>query len=424
LLAFAIEKKLLIHQMDVVSAFLNGNLREEIYMQQPPGYIEIGKEDLVCKLKKSLYGLKQSSRCWNEKFCELMKMQRFREIGADPCIFVRENGKALEIIALYVDDLILIAQSSPEMKEMKKCLSERFKMKDMGKLTYCLGINFDITEDRITLNQKQYVWRLLEKYGLTEANIVSTPMDPNVKLVRDDQHSERTDPIRYQSMVGSLLHAARATRPDISYAVGVVSKFNHEPSVAHLTAVKRIFRYLKGTADMVLEFKATEKELHGYSDADWASDLDSRHSTSGNVFIMSGGAISWASQKQATVALSTAEAEYVALGAATQEALWLRQLHSDLKIDIDVATTIYEDNQGAIAMSKNPVGHKRSKHIDIRHHFIRETVLSGAVQISYCPSSDMVADIFTKPLPNAPFERMREKLGLVNYSSRRSLVTI
>ena len=415
LLAFAVENKMKIHQMDVVSAFLNGKLREEIFMQQPPGYVQSGKEELVCKLKKSIYGLKQSPRCWNEKFCEHMRALGFKESGADPCIFIRENEKKkLEIIAVYVDDLILIAETLEEIQHMKDCLSETFKMKDMGELRYCLGVNFELDENGIKLSQKQYLLRLLEKYGLSEANTVSTPMDPNVKLVKDDKYSKGVDPILYQSMVGSLLHAARATRPDIAHAVGIISKFNAEPSQAHLTAVKRIFRYLKGTLDMTLQYKSTGDKPLVYSDANWAGDLDDRHSTTGNVLLMSGGAVSWLSHKQATVALSTAEAEYIALGSAVQEAMWLRQLLSDLRCDMKMPMEILEDNQGAIAMARNPVGHKRSKHIDIRHHFIREAVQTGTISLTYCPTSNMLADIFTKPLPKGQFEKLRESLGLIN----------
>ena len=190
-----------------------------------------------------------------------------------------------------------------------------------------------MTEQGISLCQKQYLMKLLERYKLTEANTVTTPMDLNVKLVKDDSYSKKVDTVQYQSMVGSLLHAARATRPDIAHAVGVVSNFNATPTQAHLTAVKRIFRYLKGTIDLKLQYRSTDEKLLGYSDADWANDSDDRHSTTGNVFTMSGGAISWLSQKQATVALSTAEAEYIALGSATQEAIWLHQLLTDLRID-------------------------------------------------------------------------------------------
>ena len=344
-----------------------------------------------------------------------MRSYGFKESGADPCVFIRENErKKFEIIAVYVDDLILIAETLEEIQHMKKCLSETFKMKDLGEIRYCLGVNFEIDENGINLSQKQYLLRLLEKYGLSEANTVSTPMDPNVKLVKDDKYSKSVDPILYQLMVGSLLHAARATSPDIAHAVSIVSKFNAKPSQAHLTAVKRIFRYLKGTLDVTLQYKPTGDKPLGYSDANWAGDLNDQHSTTGNVFVMSGGAVSWLSHKQAMVALSTAEAEYMALGSAVQEAMWLRQLLSDLRYDMEMPMEILEDNQGAIAMARNPVGHKRSKHIDIRYYFIREAVQTGTISLMYCPTSNMLADIFTKPLPKGQFEKLRVNLGLIS----------
>ena len=382
LLAFAVEMGMQIHQMDVVTAFLNGDLKEKIYMQQPSGYIQPDKNGLVCKLKKSLYGLKQSPRCWNEKLCEHLKSLGFKESA---CIFVRQK-KELQIIVVYVDDLILLSKSSEQMQQLKEDLSHRFKMKDLGKLYYCLGISVTLDESSqtIRLNQSRYLVKILEKYGLTEANSVSAPADPNVKLLKDDGCSKKVDSLRYQSMVGSLLHAARATRPDIAQAVGVVSRFNAEPTEAHLTAVKRIFRYLKGTVNLSLQYQARGGALIGYADSDWASDLDNRHSTTGNVFLMSGGAVSWISQKQATVALSTAEAEYVELGSATQETIWLRRLMTDLRISQVKPTVIREDNQGAIAVTKNPVGHKRTKHIDIKHHFVREAVDAGTITLEYC----------------------------------------
>ena len=220
-------------------------------------------------------------------------------------------------------------------------------------------------------------------------------------------------------MVGSLLHAARTTRPDIVHAVGLVSKFNSAPTQAQLTAVKRIFRYLKGTVDIKLQNRSTGKKLLGYSDADWANDTDDRHSTTGNVFIMSGGAISWLSQKQSTVtaALSIAEAEYIALVSATQEAIWLNPLLTDLRIDTKGSIEILEDNQSAIAMAKNSTGRRRTKHIDIKHQFIKEAVQAGTISVSYCPTADMLANIFTKQLPRTQFEKLRSKLGLTqdNY---------
>ncbi len=258
--------------------------------------------------------------------------------------------------------------------------------------------------------------KLIEKYGLSEANPVSTPADSNTKLMKTDEKSTNScvDPVLYQSMVGSLLYAAIATRPDIAQAVGVVSKFNANPSHAHLTAVKRILRYLKGTQDFFLEYRKTDKSfsLIGYSDADWAGDQDDRHSTSGNLFLMAGGPVSWLSKKQAIVALSTCEAEYVALSTATQETIWLRRLLDSLKTSPSGAITVMEDNQGAIAIAKNPVAHARTKHIDIRYHFIRETIQEGLIELHYCPTEKMLADILTKPLSKGRFHFIREAMGI------------
>ena len=242
ILTFAAKNKLLVHQMDVVSAFLNGELKEEIYMQQPPGYVQSGKEEFVCKLHKSIYGLKQSPRlkqslcCWNAKLSDHLRSLRFKESGTDPCVFIKSFK--LQIIAVYVDDLIPMAETVQEMEEMKEGLASTFRMKDMGELCFCLGINFEQNNEGISLCQKQYLMKLLAKYGLSEANIVSTPMDLNVKLEKDDGYSKKVDAVQYQSVVGSLLHTTRATHPDIAFAVSTVSKFNAAPTQVHLTAVK------------------------------------------------------------------------------------------------------------------------------------------------------------------------------------------
>ena len=416
LLAFAVQNDMQIHQMDVVSAFLNGILDDEIYMQQPDGYVQLGKESLVCKLKKSLYGLKQSPRCWNKVFHEYMESIGFKQSTADPCVYVRST-ETLAVVAIYVDDLIIVTQTTAEMQELKNNLAAQFKMKDLGKLHYCLGISIkqDDKNKCLWLHQNQYIDNILHNYGLSEAKTVSTPSDLSVNLTQNDGVSRDLDvnSQQYQSMVGSLLYAAMATRPDIAQAVGVVSKFSAKPTEAHLTAVKRIFRYLKGTTNLALRYSKGENgTLTGYSDADWAGDRDDRHSTTGHVFLMSGGAVSWLSKKQTTVALSTAEAEYIALCSATQETVWLRRLLMDLNLNPCNATTLMEDNQSAIAIARNPVAHTRTKHIDIRYHYVREAVQEGTIDICYCPSADMIADILTKPLSRERFEKLRLQMGM------------
>jgi hypothetical protein len=418
LLAFAIQHNMTIHQMDVVTAFLNGSLEEEIYMDQPEGYVQLGQEHLVCRLKKSLYGLKQSPRCWNTTFATFMESVGSRQSTADPCVYIQlEENTVVCIVAVYVDDLIIMTMSEKVMIEIKKVLTRRFRMKDMGPLHYCLGIT--IEQDRenncIWMHQEQYILQMIKKFRMAEAKPVSTPTDCNVKLRKDDGVSKEVDRTMYQSMVGSLLYAANATRPDIAHAVSVASKFCAQPTQVHLTAVKRIFRYLKKTPKLAVKFQRQEDEasmLRGFSDADWAGDPDDRHSTSGIIFMMSGGPVTWMSKKQGMVTLSTAEAEYVALSFATQEAVWLRRLLKDLQMCVEKPTILMEDNQGAICIAKNPVYHNRTKHIDIRFHYIREAVQNEVIKLEYCPTNDMIADLLTKPLPKGQFEKLREAMGL------------
>ena len=416
LLAHSIQNDMLVHQMDVQTAFLNGTLEEEIFMQQPEGYVQAGKEHLVCRLNRSLYGLKQSPRCWNAAFTNFMSSKGFSANSADPCVFTKADCGCVSVVAVYVDDLIIITKTSKEMQEIKDTLAKQFKMKDLGKLHFCLGISVhhDQETNRLWIHQQQYITSMLKKYGLAEANPVSTPADPNVTLEKNDGNSCAVDQTMYQSMVGTLLYAATTTRPDIAHAVSVVAKFSSAPTAAHLTAVKRIFRYLKATKHVGLCYEKTATGgLSGYSDADWAGDRDDRRSTSGHVFLMAKGAVSWCSKKQSVVALSTSEAEYVALSQATQELVWLRRLLAGIGQPIEGPTTLYEDNQGTIAIARNPISHSRTKHIDIKYHFVRDAVQEGTIELIYCPTEVMIADLLTKGLPRVRHNTLCKSVGLV-----------
>ena len=273
-MAFAVSRNMFIHQMDVVTAFLNGTLNEDIYMEQPEGYVVPGKENLVCHLKKSLYGLKQSPRCWNTSLKEFMASQGFVQSIADPCIFICIINGHLTIVAVHVDYLILLTETEEEIIDLKASLAVRFKMKDMGKLHYCLGVSIKEKDGVLLLSQEQYIKKILYKYNLQDCKPVSTPMDVNVKLVKDDGYSKPVDPVQYQSMVGSLIYAAIATRPDIAHAVNTLAKFNSSPNEAHRTAAKRVLRYLKGTLKLHLQYNANGEEMEGYSNADWAADSE------------------------------------------------------------------------------------------------------------------------------------------------------
>ena len=250
--------------------------------------------------------------------------------------------------------------------------------------------------------------------GMQDCKPVKTPISAGNKLVKATEQDECVDQKQYQSAVGSLMYLAVSTRPDISYSVGSLARFNSKPTKEHWVALKRVLRYLKGTKDLgILYSKAEKDSCIGYTDADWAGDQDDRRSISGYVFLLSGGAISWKSQKRC-VALSTAEAEYVAMSTATQEAIWLRQLIAEITSSEETPILVYEDNQSAIAIARNPQFHGRTKHIDIRHHYVREEISKGTVTIQYCPSCDMAADILTKGLGSDSFSKLRLKTSLTN----------
>lgn len=403
--------------MDVDTAFLNGDLHHEIFMSQPPGFQSKGK-NLVCRLKRSLYGLKQGAREWYIVMDDFMASIGLHKCDADPCLYVaNKNGKML-LATLYVDDLIIASNSVDMMANMKKSLKSRFSMKDLGRLHFCLGIEVVWRKDgSLMLRQEQFIKRVLEKFRMSDCKPVFTPLQPGVNLTKEMCASSEEDiqlmkDVPYRSAVGSLIYLVTATRPDIAAAVGAVSKYLENPGQEHWTAVKRIFRYLKGTMDLGLVFKSENTLLSGYSDANWAGDLDTRRSTTGFVFKVGNCTVSWVSKRQPTVALSTAEAEYMALAHAARNAKWLRQLMMDIGLPQDAPTLIYEDNQGCIAMAKNHMIQERTKHIDIRHHFLRELVAGKVVKVLYCETDKMLADILTKGLTREKHEFFCKELGL------------
>ena len=251
---------------------------------------------------------------------------------------------------------------------------------------------------------------------MTSCNPVGTPMETGRKFSKlADNESPFTDIQLYQQAVGCLIYAATTTRPDIASAIGILAQYMSAPSMDHWSGIKRILRYVKGTLKYGLLFTTddTRNHLLGYSDSDWAGDTDTRRSTSGYSFFIGRSLVSWSSRKQATVAKSSTEAEYIALSFATQEAIWLRRLLTSISCSADSTTTIYEDNQGAIELSRNPKHHNRTKHIDTSFHFTRERVMSKEVSIQYCPTSEMVADAMMKALPRIPFQKLRNYMGVV-----------
>ncbi|KAI5727689.1 hypothetical protein M8J77_005662 [Diaphorina citri] len=302
--------------------------------------------------------------------------------------------------------------------KLKDNLMNRFQMKDLGKAHYILGYRIQYVDHQLTLDQTKYVEELLERFNMKDCNGVKTPMDPNQVFTPDmccQPEAEKLD-VPYQEAIGSLLYLSQGTRPDITYAVSFLSRFNHNYGQAHWNAVKRIFRYLQQTKYYKLTYKKSDRALYGYSDADWASDTYDRKSTTGYVFMLSSGPVCWSSKKQPTIALSSTEAEYMALTNALQEGLWLKGLLSELHCTQD-SVVIYGDNKGAIDLSKNAKYQARTKHIDVKHHFIRDHVHKGTIKIMRVSTKEMVADVFTKGLPHEAHMFCVNSMMVPNMSS-------
>ena len=412
-LAVAASADLDLHHLDIKTAFLNGELEEEVWTMQPPGYEE-GSGSLACRLHKALYGLKQAPRAWHQRLQSELEAIGFSACPADPALFIKDGSTTVYLLT-YVDDLLLASGDSGELQSVKQRLMGAFDARDLGEATYFLGM--DIIRDRgnrtIKLAQGRLTVDLLTKFDMAEVRTLSTPLNTSTRLVKEGEPLDR-QANGYAQLVGSLMYLSVCTRPDIAQAVGALARYMAAPTVAHWQAAKGVLRYLAGTADYGIIYGRT-LGLDVYCDADYAGDIDTRRSTTAYVFIMNGGAISWSSRLQQTVAASTTEAEYMAAAATVKEALWLRTLLSCLGQSSETIA-IKADSQSAIKLLKNPVFSMRSKHIDVIYHFARERVARKDVSFTYIKTDDMVADMLTKPLPAAKFQAHRTAMGVVSCS--------
>ena len=362
--------------------------------------------------KKSLYGLKQSGRNWNNLLHTYLIQEGFSQSMTDPCVYTRNNEDTMVVLLIWVDDIVIAASDHVVLTDVKNVLKTRFNMTDLGQLSWFLGIQFKFEDGSIKMNQSRYLEKILSKYDMGNCKPRSTPSEQNLKFSEDN---EVVDVTKYREKVGSLVYAMTCTRPDLSWIVTKLSQYLDKPTVEHHTCVKHVLRYIKGTLDYELCFQKSDDALSvvGYADADWGGSED-RKSTTGYCFRLgdsAGPVISWKSKRQQTVALSTCEAEYMALTSATQEGIFLVQLLNEIdsKCKYD-KFSVCGDNQGALALAKNPVSHQRSKHIDIKYHFIRSKVQCGELELVYVPSKDNVADIFTKSTGKIVFQNFVNKL--------------
>ena len=433
-----------LEQMDVPSAFLFAELEEEVYMELPEGFRE-GKEHLVCRLVKSLYGLKQAPRNWYLLFSSFLCAEmQFRATVSDPCLFFKRSRTGrLILMFVFVDDAQVSyhIDDQEEWGHSKQLLVNRFNIKDMGESKWILGMKISRNRSArtITLDQELYVGKALERYGLTQCKVASTPeliggsitakeseqMERGADDSRGEQLQRSVDKDKYMEITGTCIYAAISTRPDISHAVNKLASKMTQPTSEDMLAAKRVLRYLAGTRDIGLIFGShngsivgdsrgrssqVQVEVCAYADADWANDKKDRRSITGWVAKLNGDAISWASKKQRIVALSTCEAELYAEAAAMQEVLWLRGLLKELGLQQQTGSVVYGDNQSAIAVSKNGVKGERTKHVDIKYHFVTENVVKGDIQLKWIQSKDQQADIFTKALPQPQYEFLRKKI--------------
>eukprot|EP00253_Pinus_taeda_P009962 PITA_09962 len=368
-LALSSFQKFKVFQMDVKFVFLNGDLNEEVYIEQPDGFILGNDPKLVCRLKKAIYGLKQAPRAWYYRLDKYLQQQGFIKGSTDNNLYIKVDNDKLLILVVYVDDIIFSSNEEDMSQNFALVMQKEFEMS-------MLGCSLSANDELIVVHQPTY-----------------------------------------RSMIGSLLYLI-GTQPGIMHVVAIVGMFQTNPKETHLQAVKIIFKYLQGTQNYGLWYpRGTDLTLHAYTNVDWAGSVDDRKSTSGSALFMGPRLVSWFSKKQSSIALSTAEEKYVVVASYCTQLLWMMQTLQDLQITCTPPISIFCDNTSAISISKNPVMHSKTKHILIKYHFLREQVLEQKVKLEYVPSKEQIADLLTKPLPRETIEYLRQKMGVVDASS-------
>jgi hypothetical protein len=420
LLAISVNEGLFVHHVDISTAFLYGILDEDVYIEPPQGLRKKLEQNQVLKLNKALYGLKQASRSWNKTIVSFFQELNLKQLQTDNCIFSNENL----IVAIYVDDIVIIGSNEMQIIEFKMHISNRFKTKDLGRLSLILGLQIEYPNtDSLIIHQKNYIDKIIRTFELNDKKGTDIPLQPNQNisgelLDKEDKLRNLVDTYKYRKTIGMLIYLMVGTRPDICFSVSLLSRFMQSPRELHWRLVKKLLLYVKTTQDYCLIYTKTKtkeniSQLIGYSDADYAGSVDDRKSTSGYIFKYNNCVVTWNSAKQKTVSLSSTEAEYLALTTAIKEALWLKQLLSELNRKQE-EITMYCDNKSTICLSKNPEFHSRTKHIDIRYHFIKEKITEKIIKIEYIPTDQMLADILTKALPRIKHYKALESLKIQN----------
>ena len=412
MLAIAAMRNLEVHQMDVKTAFLNGDIDEEIYMEQPEGFVVPGQERKVCKLVKSIYGLKQAPMKWHEKFDQVVLPNGFKTNECDSCVYYKDDENGYVMMTLYVDDLLIAGSNDKVIKSAKDMLRSRFDMKDMGPADVILGVKISRTSEGLALSQQHYVDKILERFMKDDTETARTPVDMTLHLSKNK--GVGVSQLEYSRIIGSLMYLMSCTRPDIAYSISKLSRFTSNPGADHWKAITRVLRYLRGTRDYGLHYGRYPAVLEGYTDANWISNKKALKSTSGYVFTLAGAAVSWKSSKQTVITHSTMEAEFVALDKCSREAEYLRQFLEDIPRWPKPVTAIglHCDSQSAIGRAQSTMYNGQSRHIRRRHSSIRQLISTGIITIDYIPSKDNIADPLTKGLPREVVDKSSRGMGL------------
>lgn len=408
LLSIAGQRNYKVNHYDIKTAFLNGTLEEEIFMKQPPGF-ENG--DKVLKLRKSLYGLKQAARVWNQTLHNVLINNSWKQNQIDKCLYEIKQGTKVCYFLVHVDD-ILTATNDDEMERKSiEVIGKNFELKNLGRVNHFLGIDVTFENGKFFISQSNYIDKIVSEAQLNEGKTSKFPLD--VGYYKQEGNILPSND-KYRKIIGMLLYLTTNTRPDIAASVSILSKKVEKPRNNDLTEVMRVVRYLKGTKDLRLQLNGMSRDpaLHAYSDANWAEDRGDRKSNSGFYCTVYGGTISWSSRKQDIIALSSTEAEYVALSETCKELIWLIELAKSLDIDVSQPVTVYTDSQSCMSMISNHKFSHRTKHIDIKFHFVRDQVTNGKIQLTYVPTEQNIADMMTKPLGSVKMQMLRQLAGL------------
>ncbi|GJU62585.1 putative ribonuclease H-like domain-containing protein [Tanacetum coccineum] len=411
-LAYASYMGFMVYQMDVKSAFLYGQIEEEVYVCQPPGFEDPDHPDKVYKVVKALYGLHQAPRAWYDTLATYLLSNGFQRGQIDQTLFIKRHKGHILLVQIYVDDIIFGSTKKELCDEFEKLMKDKFQMSSMGELTFFLGLQVQQKKNGIFISQDKYVHEILRKFNYSDVKSASTPTDLEKPLVQDGDAAD-VDEHLYRSMIGSLMYLT-ASRPDIMFAVCACARFQVSPKSSHLLAVKRIFRYLKGKPSLGLWYsKDSPLELVAYTDSDYAGATQDRKSTTGGCQFLGNRLISWQCKKQTVVATSTTKAEYVAAASCCGQVLWIQNQLLDYGYNF-MDTVIYIDNTSTICIIENPVQHSKTKHIEIRHHFIRDCNAKKLIQMVKIDTEHNVADLLTKGFDAGRFQYLVSSIGMLN----------